>query len=106
MARSSAVVSLRLASLPSTSVTASPAHSATAASSVKIVAAGRGRGFVGGQDVRETKALRGLRPPKAGTLDGLGDAAAWRPPASSVSASGTAAMAPGVCVRAPQARVR
>ena len=37
MARSSAVVSLRFDSLPGTSTTASPANSATAASSVKSV---------------------------------------------------------------------
>ena len=41
----------------------------------QIVAAGRGRGFVGGQNVREAKALRGLRPPKTGTPNGLRDAA-------------------------------
>ncbi len=40
----------------------------------QIVAAGRGRGFVGGQNVREAKALRGLRPPKPGTPDGRGNA--------------------------------
>ena len=43
MARSSAVVSLRLDSLPRTSATGKPAHSATAASSVKVVLSARPR---------------------------------------------------------------
>ena len=73
MAKSSAVVSLRCWLRFRTSVTAKPAHSATAASSVRLDSC-CGRGFVGSQDVCETEPLRGLRPPKIRPLEGLGDA--------------------------------
>ena len=74
MARSSAVVSLRLDGLPMTSATGRPAHSATAASSVMSSLPAAWARFVRGQDLRETEPLRGLRPPQAGTVERGGDA--------------------------------
>ena len=94
MARSSAVVSLRLASLPSTSVTASPAHSATAASSVRSAwpAAAAASWAARISAKRKPCGVCARHSPSRSTV------AATRcsgPARFSVSASGTAATAPG-----------
>ena len=74
MARSSAVVSLRLAALPMTSATGRPAHSATAASSVMSSLPAAAARCVRGQDLGEAEPLRGLRAPQPGALERGGDA--------------------------------
>ena len=74
MAKSSAVVSLRLASLPSTSVTASPAHSATAASSVRSLWPAAATASWAARMSCKAKCLRSLRAPQTGTPYGLRDA--------------------------------
>ena len=75
-AMSSAVVSLRLASLPSTSTTGSlrPLGHRRVVGHI-MPARGLG-GPVGGEDVAEPEALRRLGPPQAGTIDRRGDAVA------------------------------
>ena len=71
MARSSAVVIFMLRSFPSTMATASPAHSAMAASSVKVAAPGCRCRPMGLEDGREGETLRRLRPPETSRGQGL-----------------------------------
>ena len=68
--RSSAVVSLRLSSAPSTKATSRPNHSATPASSVKLARGLLYRGAMGGEDRLELETLRRLRPPQLIALGG------------------------------------
>ena len=63
-----------LAALSGTRATARPAHSATAASSVRSTPA-EAASLVGGQDVGKAEALRGLRPPEVRAIEGGGDPA-------------------------------
>ena len=81
MARSSAVVSLRLAALPVHQRHRQPGPFRDRGIVGHVVLAGGQRALVGGQDLGEAEALRGLRPPQPGAIEGGGDAVAGRRPA-------------------------
>ncbi len=104
LAMSSAVVSFTLASLPSTSSTGMPAHSATAASSVRSSRPAAAAASCAARMAVEAEPLRRLRPPQSRRGRASPRCAPSGPARFRVSASGTAAMAAGARCRASSTR--